>query len=124
MQLVGNGGAGNPPSRNDKRTTWTEQNPRGGTGSHNGHSAPRAIESTVPQCVSPRLELPMKIVINGQDREVATATTVANLIDELGIEKRHVAVEVNLELIPRAKHAAHQLQDGDQLEVVTLVGGG
>lgn len=66
----------------------------------------------------------MKIVINGEDREVAAETTVAQLIDELGVEARHVAVEVNLELVPRAQHCGHQLCDGDRLEVVTLVGGG
>jgi sulfur carrier protein len=66
----------------------------------------------------------MKIVINGQDRDVPSGATVAQLIDELGIEARHVAVEVNLELVPRAQHPTHQLQAGDQLEVVTLVGGG
>jgi sulfur carrier protein len=66
----------------------------------------------------------MRIVINGQSREVAATTTVAQLIDELGIEFRHVAVEVNLELVPRAQHQTHQLHEGDQLEVVTLVGGG
>jgi sulfur carrier protein len=66
----------------------------------------------------------MKIVINGQDREVASTTTVAQLIEQLGIETRHVAVEVNLELVPRAQHRTHQLRDGDQMEVVTLVGGG
>jgi sulfur carrier protein len=66
----------------------------------------------------------MKIVVNGQDREVPAATTVALLIDELGVETRHVAVEVNLELVPRAQHRTHQLREGDQMEVVTLVGGG
>ncbi len=66
----------------------------------------------------------MKIVINGQDHEVAAGTTIAQLIGELGVEARHVAVEVNLELVPRGQHGKHELQDGDRLEVVTLVGGG
>jgi thiamine biosynthesis protein ThiS len=66
----------------------------------------------------------MKIFVNDQSREVPSATTVAELIDKLGIETRHVAVEVNLELVPRAEHPTRRLQEGDQLEVVTLVGGG
>jgi thiamine biosynthesis protein ThiS len=66
----------------------------------------------------------MKIVLNGQDREVAAGTTIARLIGDLGMEARHVAVEVNLELVPRAQHGEHCLRDGDRLEVVTLVGGG
>jgi sulfur carrier protein len=66
----------------------------------------------------------MNIVLNGQTREIAADTTIAGLIDVLGIEARHVAVEVNLELVPRAQHPEHLLHDGDRLEVVTLVGGG
>jgi sulfur carrier protein len=46
------------------------------------------------------------------------------LLAELGVTERHVAVEVNLELVPRGRHAAHELREADRLEVVTLVGGG
>ena len=67
---------------------------------------------------------PMQIVLNGEPRQIATGTTVASLLDELGIAARHCAVEINLELIPRAEHAARTLIAGDRLEVVTLVGGG
>jgi len=57
-------------------------------------------------------------------REVADGATVASLLDELELVSRHVAVEVNLEVVPRARHADRLLAAGDQLEVVTLVGGG
>ena len=67
---------------------------------------------------------PCRIVCNGQSRQTATGTTVAALLAELGMEPKHVAVEVNLELIPRARHTERVLCDGDQLEIVTLVGGG
>jgi sulfur carrier protein len=66
----------------------------------------------------------MKIIVNGEDREVAAGATIAQLIEQFDMAARHVAVEVNLELVPRAKHCEHQLRDGDRLEVVTLVGGG
>jgi sulfur carrier protein len=66
----------------------------------------------------------VQITVNGQSREVAPGTSVAALVDELGLTGRPVAVEVNLELIPRARHADHQLAEGDRLEIVTLVGGG
>lgn len=66
----------------------------------------------------------MQIFINGEPRTVAADATLANLLAELGVEPRHVAVEVNLELVPRQKHSDHRLQEGDHLEVVTLVGGG
>ncbi len=66
----------------------------------------------------------MEIIVNDQRRAVQDALTVAALLEELGIESRHVAVEVNLQLVPRAMHAERQLHSGDRLEVVTLVGGG
>jgi len=66
----------------------------------------------------------MKIIYNGEPREVADALTVAQLLAELNLTPRFVAVEVNLELSPRVAHAEHVLRDGDQVEVVTLVGGG
>lgn len=66
----------------------------------------------------------MKIFVNGIERDVARQTTIAQLLAELEVTERHVAVEVNLELVPRAQHAGHQLHEDDRLEVVTLVGGG
>lgn len=66
----------------------------------------------------------MQILINGETREIAPGTTVAELLGELGIAARHCAVEVNLELVPRGEHAERRLAEGDRLEVVTLVGGG
>jgi len=66
----------------------------------------------------------MEIYVNGAPRSVAAGATLATLIRELEIEPRFVAVEVNLELVPRGRHAEYVLQPGDRLEVVTLVGGG
>ncbi|MFV1965847.1 MAG: sulfur carrier protein ThiS [Pirellulaceae bacterium] len=66
----------------------------------------------------------MQIVFNGQERETADDITVAALLEELKLPPKRVAVEVNLELVARDQHAACVLQEGDQLEVVTLVGGG
>jgi sulfur carrier protein len=66
----------------------------------------------------------VQITVNGNAREVAAGTSIATLLAELELPPPQVAVEVNLELIPRARHAQHQLAAGDQLEVVTLVGGG
>lgn len=66
----------------------------------------------------------MEIIVNGQPREVPDGLTVAGLLEELQITVRHVAVEVNQQLVPRGQHPQHRLQRGDRLEVVTLVGGG
>lgn len=64
------------------------------------------------------------VVCNGRPRTVAEGTTVAALLAELGLEPRHVAVEVNLDIVPRSQHADRRLAAGDRLEIVTLVGGG
>lgn len=66
----------------------------------------------------------IEIVVNGEPRQIAPGTTVALLLADLGVEPRQVAVEVNLELVPRTRHAERALAAGDNLEVVTLVGGG
>jgi len=66
----------------------------------------------------------MQITVNGQPRRVSADMTVATLLGELELAEKHVAVEVNLELVPRERHAEHRLADGDHLEIVTFVGGG
>jgi sulfur carrier protein len=66
----------------------------------------------------------VQVFLNGQAREIPDAATIADLLGELQLAARQVAVEVNLELVPRVKHGEHRLSPGDRLEVVTLVGGG
>lgn len=66
----------------------------------------------------------MEIIVNDQPLQAPEAVTVARLLDQLGLTGRPVAVEVNLELVPRGRHADHRLAAGDRLEIVTLVGGG
>jgi sulfur carrier protein len=66
----------------------------------------------------------VEIIVNDQSRNVADGISVARLLDELDLTGKHVAVEVNLQLVPRAQHTEHQLAEGDRLEIVTLVGGG
>ena len=66
----------------------------------------------------------MNIVFNGEPREATDDASIASLLAELGLSPARVAVEVNFELVPRERHDQHLLKPGDQLEVVTLVGGG
>jgi sulfur carrier protein len=66
----------------------------------------------------------MTIQVNGECRNMAPGSTVAELLAALEVKQPHVAVELNLEVVPRAQHAQTVLRDGDRLEVVTLVGGG
>jgi thiamine biosynthesis protein ThiS len=64
------------------------------------------------------------IFVNGQPRELEAACTVAELLHELGLNPKLLAVEVNQEVVPRAEQAAYVLQANDRVEIVTLVGGG
>lgn len=66
----------------------------------------------------------LPIVVNGQPREITAATTLAALLQQLEIPSRGVAVEINGQIVPRAKHADHRLATGDRLEIVSFVGGG
>jgi len=66
----------------------------------------------------------VNVFVNGQPRQVADGTTVADLLAALQLPKRGVAVEVNQTIVPRIHHPEHPLHDGDRLEVVSLVGGG
>lgn len=63
------------------------------------------------------------IQVNGEDRRVA-AETLSALAEELGLDIRKVAVEHNLEIVPRSRHTATRLVDGDRVELVQFVGGG
>ena len=66
----------------------------------------------------------MTITVNGQSHEAPPGSSVADLLGILKIAAKHVAVEVNLEIVPRSQLAEHRLRAGDRVEVVTLVGGG
>jgi len=66
----------------------------------------------------------MKVVVNGREMDLPDGCAVTGLLDALGLTGRPVAVEVNREVVPGARHHAVMLKDGDRLEVVTLVGGG
>ena len=66
----------------------------------------------------------MRIIVNGQAQEHGAATTLAQLLEALSLEPRRVAVELNRRIVPRARYAATSLADQDELEIVTLVGGG
>jgi thiamine biosynthesis protein ThiS len=65
----------------------------------------------------------MKITINGQE-QTFVPTTLALLIEQLGMKQDRVAVELNRDIVPRTKWAETNLAEGDHLEIVHFVGGG
>lgn len=66
----------------------------------------------------------MKIVLNGQEREIDETASLAQVLEIAGYAGRRVAVEVNREIVPRSRHAGHPLAAGDRVEIVHAIGGG
>ena len=66
----------------------------------------------------------MNITLNGDVRAVPSGLSVDGLLRHLGIEQRKVAVERNLEIVPKSAVQATQIADGDRLEIVAFIGGG
>lgn len=66
----------------------------------------------------------MEIFVNGEARQVSEGLTLAQLVQDLGLVGQRIAVEVNLDIIPRSTHAYHVLHPGDRVEIVRAIGGG
>lgn len=66
----------------------------------------------------------LQLTVNGATTEVPAGTTLAKLLETMNIDRAQVAVEVNAQVVRRARHAEHALDDGDEIEIVTFVGGG
>ena len=66
----------------------------------------------------------MRLVINGEERVFSQTPNVAALVVGLGLDPRKVAVERNLEIVPRSIYAQTALADGDRIEIVHFIGGG
>lgn len=66
----------------------------------------------------------MRIQLNGESFELPDGETVAALLTRLDLTGRRVAVELNLDIVPRSQHADTTLTEGDSVEVVHAIGGG
>jgi sulfur carrier protein len=64
------------------------------------------------------------VTINGEPQALSDRVTVADLVTQLGLNTRRIAVEVNRHIVAHDRYAAHALADGDQIEIVHFVGGG
>jgi sulfur carrier protein len=67
---------------------------------------------------------PIRITLNGAPRELPAPLTFSQLLDELALAGRRLAVERNGEIVPRSLFGGTHVADGDRIEVVTAVGGG
>jgi sulfur carrier protein len=66
----------------------------------------------------------MRIQLNGEAVELPEGQSVADLLAGLDLAGRRVAVELNLDIVPRSQHADTLLREGDRVEVVHAIGGG
>jgi thiazole synthase len=66
----------------------------------------------------------MQVTINGESRDVSGINSVEALLSDLGLDSRKVAVELNLEIVPKSAYGATAVCDGDKLEIVHFIGGG
>jgi sulfur carrier protein len=65
----------------------------------------------------------ISIVLNGEDRLVESRT-LADLVDELGLQQRMIAIERNLEVVPKSQYGSTLIEDNDRIELVHMIGGG
>jgi sulfur carrier protein len=66
----------------------------------------------------------MNLTVNGETRRLEGVAHVAALVAALGLDGRKVAVERNLEIVPRSAYERTALEDGDRIEIVHFIGGG
>ncbi len=66
----------------------------------------------------------MQLIVNGEEKQFPELSTLAALIEHIGAKSDRVAIELNRDIIPRARWDATSLKDGDRLEIVHFVGGG
>ena len=70
------------------------------------------------------MSAPIRILLNGAPREFTAPLTFAQLLDELSLAGRRLAIERNGEIVPRSRFGEARLANGDRIEVVVAVGGG
>jgi len=66
----------------------------------------------------------MNISINKEMISLPEETTVTGLLDRLDIERKHIAVEINMEIIPKSEFDEYRLKENDSVEIIRAVGGG
>lgn len=66
----------------------------------------------------------MQILVNGEAFEAEEALTLSRLTEQLGLAGKRIAIELNLDIIPRSEHPTTRLQAGDRVEIVHAIGGG
>ena len=66
----------------------------------------------------------IQVTVNGDRLHLPTGSTIADVLRQLALDQKRIAVEHNRRVVPRAEHEGVRLNHGDALEIVTFVGGG
>ena len=66
----------------------------------------------------------MELIVNGETQQLPEGMTVMQLLEKMALTDRRLAVEVNLEIVPRSQYLTRELQAGDRIEIVHAIGGG
>ena len=66
----------------------------------------------------------MNILLNGETKQIDNQLLLSQLIEQLGISGKRLAVEINKEIIPKSEHAKYVINEGDRIEIVHAIGGG
>ncbi|NOQ69907.1 MAG: sulfur carrier protein ThiS [Gammaproteobacteria bacterium] len=66
----------------------------------------------------------MTIILNGKDKQIDSNSSIEQLLKNLNLENKRLAVEINQEIIPRSEFNSHMLKESDKVEIVQAIGGG
>lgn len=66
----------------------------------------------------------MNIQLNGESHQLADNSSAQDLVEQLGLGDKRLAMEINREIVPRTTYAQHLLHEGDAVEIVHAIGGG
>jgi thiamine biosynthesis protein ThiS len=87
-------------------------------------SAPKGHKLKASEDAPEGVKQSMKLWVNGEERSLEAVADVAALVAVLGLDGRKVAVERNLEIVPRSTYGSTPVLDGDRIEIVHFIGGG
>ncbi len=66
----------------------------------------------------------MQIFVNGESRQVHEAYSILQLLEEMDLTEKRVALEINEEIVPKSRHTDYVISAGDKVEIVNAIGGG
>ena len=112
--------------RSDRRVDWKLQNTINKPPRYELAIQQSNRDGTPTDLQNPKTKkkIVIEVTIHGDKKSFSSGLSIAELLSELKLNSRAIAVEINQQIKPRDTHETTRIQDGDMLEIVTLVGGG